>query len=156
MRHNSLRLLCCGLAIALGAAASAPVQSAPKSKGKAMSKAGKSSKVRVLPGGLRVQDLKVGRGALATSGKNVTVHYIGTLTNGKKFDASYDRHQPFSFALGAGQVIPGWDQGVKGMRVGGKRKLTIPGSLAYGPQGSPPVIPPNATLIFVVELLGVS
>ena len=156
MRHIFSRLLCCGLALSLASVPSAPAAGAPKAKMKASSKASKASKVRVLPGGLRVQDLKVGRGALATPGKNVRVHYRGTLTNGTKFDASYDRGEPFTFVLGARQVIAGWGQGVKGMRVGGKRKLTIPGALAYGAQGSPPVIPPNATLVFVVELLGVS
>jgi FKBP-type peptidyl-prolyl cis-trans isomerase len=133
---------------------SAPSQAAPK-MGAKMSK-GKAPKVRVLPGGLKVQDLKVGKGAVATPGKNVTVHYRGTLTNGKKFDASYDRNQPFTFALDAGQVIKGWDQGVKGMKVGGKRKLTIPAPLAYGANSPSPDIPANSTLVFTVELLGVS
>jgi len=105
--------------------------------------------------GLIIQDYKVGRGALATAGKTVTVHYRGVLTNGREFDQSYKRGTPFTFSLGAGQVIPGWDRGVAGMRVGGKRRLTIPPALGYGAAGSPPVIPPNSTLIFVVELLKV-
>jgi FKBP-type peptidyl-prolyl cis-trans isomerase len=101
------------------------------------------------------EDIKQGTGAEATAGKNVTVHYVGTLTDGKKFDSSRDRGKGFSFKLGAGQVIKGWDQGVAGMKVGGMRKLTIPSSLAYGDRGFPPVIPPGATLVFEVELLEV-
>jgi peptidylprolyl isomerase len=104
---------------------------------------------------LQLDDVKVGTGAEATAGKSVTVHYVGTLTNGSKFDSSRDRGQGFSFRLGAGQVIQGWDQGVAGMKVGGVRKLTIPPALGYGSRGFPPVIPPDATLIFEVELLDV-
>ena len=102
------------------------------------------------------EDLVVGTGKEAVSGNRVTVHYLGTLTDGRKFDASYDRGQPFTFNLGAGQVIKGWDQGVAGMLVGGKRKLTIPPELGYGARGAGGVIPPNATLVFEVELLDVS
>ena len=105
--------------------------------------------------GLIIEDIRVGTGAQAKAGDNVTVHYRGTLTNGKQFDASYDRGQPFQFPLGAGRVIKGWDQGVAGMKEGGKRKLTIPASLGYGAQGIGP-IPPNATLLFEVELLKVN
>lgn len=104
---------------------------------------------------LKKEDTKVGTGAEAVTGKTVSVHYTGFLTDGKKFDSSVDRGQPFTFQLGAGQVIPGWDQGVQGMKVGGKRKLTIPSALAYGEQGAGNVIPPNATLVFDVELLKV-
>ncbi len=104
---------------------------------------------------LDIQDIKVGTGAEAKVGQNVTVHYVGTLTNGNKFDSSRDRNEGFKFKLGAGQVIKGWDQGVAGMKVGGLRKLTIPSDLAYGARGFPPVIPPNATLVFEVELLSV-
>ena len=104
---------------------------------------------------LKIEDLIQGQGAEAVSGKTVSVHYTGTLTNGSKFDSSLDRGSPFSFALGAGQVIKGWDQGVAGMKVGGKRKLTIPPELGYGARGFPPVIPANSTLIFEVELLAV-
>ena len=104
---------------------------------------------------LEVVDLVVGDGAEATPGKTVSVHYTGTLTNGKKFDSSLDRGQPFKFPLGAGRVIKGWDQGVAGMKVGGKRKLTIPPHLGYGPRGAGGIIPPNATLVFEVELLEV-
>ncbi len=104
---------------------------------------------------LQIEELKAGTGAEATSGKRVTVHYVGTLTNGTKFDSSRDRGKGFTFQLGAGQVIKGWDQGVAGMKVGGMRKLTIPPALAYGERGFPGAIPPNSTLVFEVELLSV-
>ena len=107
------------------------------------------------PEQLGIEDLVEGTGEMAESGKKVTVNYLGTLTNGTKFDSSYDRNQPFSFNLGAGEVIKGWDQGVVGMKVGGKRRLTIPSSLAYGDNGIPGAIPGKATLIFEVELLKV-
>ncbi|NLY64316.1 MAG: FKBP-type peptidyl-prolyl cis-trans isomerase [Alcaligenaceae bacterium] len=106
---------------------------------------------------LIIEDLEVGTGEEAQSGQHVTVHYTGwLLDNGAKFDSSKDRNQPFSFPLGAGHVIKGWDQGVVGMKIGGKRKLTIPASLGYGARGAGGVIPPNATLVFEVELLELS
>ena len=105
--------------------------------------------------GLISEDIKIGEGAEAANGKTVTVNYVGTLEDGTKFDSSYDRNQPFSFVLGDGEVIKSWDMGVLGMKIGGKRKLTIPSDLGYGAAGSPPVIPPNATLVFEVELLKV-
>ncbi|MCB1955871.1 MAG: FKBP-type peptidyl-prolyl cis-trans isomerase [Rhodocyclaceae bacterium] len=106
--------------------------------------------------GLVIEDLVAGNGDTAESGKTVSVHYTGWLTDGTKFDSSKDRNQPFSFPLGAGYVIKGWDQGVQGMKVGGTRKITIPPELGYGARGAGGVIPPNATLVFEVELLGVS
>ena len=108
------------------------------------------------PKKLIVKDIKVGSGPVAEAGKNVQVQYVGiSYANGRQFDASWDRGEPFGFQLGAGQVIPGWDQGVEGMKVGGRRQLVIPPDLAYGKQGSPPAIGPNETLVFVVDLLGV-
>lgn len=106
--------------------------------------------------GLKYVDVVVGKGASPTAGKQVKVHYTGTLENGKKFDSSVDRNEPFSFIIGVGQVIKGWDEGVMTMKVGGKRKLIIPAKLGYGAQGAGGVIPPNATLLFDVELLDVA
>jgi len=108
------------------------------------------------PTGLIVEDVSVGNGAVAAAGQKVTVHYTGWLTNGTKFDSSKDRNDPFVFPLGGGRVIKGWDEGVQGMQVGGTRKLTIPPALGYGTRGAGSVIPPDATLVFEVELLGVA
>jgi FKBP-type peptidyl-prolyl cis-trans isomerase FkpA len=107
------------------------------------------------PSGLVIEEIVVGSGATAAAGQKVSVHYTGWLTDGKKFDSSKDRGDPFVFPLGRGQVIRGWDEGVAGMKVGGKRKLTIPPNLGYGARGAGGVIPPNATLVFEVELLSV-
>lgn len=107
------------------------------------------------PSGLYMQDLTTGTGAEATSGKQVSVHYTGTLPDGHKFDSSRDRNEPIAFKLGTGQVIAGWDEGIAGMKVGGRRKLVIPPELGYGARGAGGVIPPNATLVFDVELMDV-
>ena len=104
---------------------------------------------------MQIDTLKEGNGNTAKSGDKVSVHYVGTLTDGKKFDSSRDRGKGFSFTLGEGRVIKGWEIGVAGMKIGEKRKLTIPPDLAYGARGFPPVIPPNSTLVFEVELLEV-
>lgn len=129
------------------AAVSKPAAKAPKKA--------KASKVVTTASGLKYEVLKKGTGPVATAGHTVSVHYTGWLTNGTKFDSSVDRGQPFQFSLGAGQVIKGWDEGVAGMKVGEKRKLTIPSDLGYGSRGAGNVIPPDATLIFDVELLGI-
>ena len=105
--------------------------------------------------GLKYEDLKEGTGAEAKAGQSVSVHYTGWLTDGQKFDSSKDRNDPFAFVLGGGMVIKGWDEGVQGMKVGGVRKLTIPPQLGYGVRGAGGVIPPNATLVFEVELLDI-
>lgn len=112
--------------------------------------------IQTTSSGLQYIDLAPGSGSGAAAGQTVTVHYTGWLTNGTKFDSSRDRGQPFAVQpLGAGRVIKGWDEGLVGMKVGGRRKLIIPPDLGYGSQGSPPVIPPNATLVFVVEVLSI-
>lgn len=125
----------------------------------AMTTAPSAAEFNSMPSGLKYKDEVVGTGPEAKAGQNVSVHYTGWLDQngqkGKKFDSSRDRGQPFSFSLGGGQVIAGWDQGVAGMKVGGKRTLLIPPELGYGARGAGGVIPPNATLLFDVELLGV-
>jgi FKBP-type peptidyl-prolyl cis-trans isomerase FkpA len=113
-----------------------------------------TGEAQTTPSGLQYIETKLGDGAEAAAGQSVTVHYTGWLTDGNKFDSSRDRSQPFRFGLGAGQVIKGWDEGVAGMKVGGRRKLIVPAELGYGARGVGP-IPPGATLVFAVELLGV-
>lgn len=120
-----------------------------------LEKAASEPQIKIMENGLKIEDLRIGNGIEAKSGNTVTVNYLGTLLDGTKFDSSYDRGQSFSFLLGGGQVIPGWDQGLIGMKVGGKRKLTIPPALAYGERGVPGAIPANSVLVFEVELIGV-
>jgi len=114
-----------------------------------------TSNLTTTASGLQYKDVTVGNGTEAKQGDTVSVHYTGWLTDGTKFDSSVDRGQPFNFPLGTGRVIAGWDEGVAGMKVGGKRKLVIPSDLGYGARGAGSVIPPNATLVFEVELLGI-
>jgi peptidylprolyl isomerase len=144
----SIKLSCAALALAIIAAVSPLGRSAAA-----------ANQVIEMPNGLKYTDAETGSGAEATAGHKVSVHYTGWLSNngakGKRFDSSVDRGQPFQFTLGAHQVIAGWDQGVAGMKVGGKRTLTIPPELGYGARGAGGVIPANATLIFDVELLGI-
>jgi FKBP-type peptidyl-prolyl cis-trans isomerase FkpA len=111
---------------------------------------------KITDSGLKYEDLVEGDGEQAAAGQRVSVHYTGWLVDGEKFDSSLDRNQPFDFSLGKGMVIQGWDEGVAGMKVGGKRRLTIPPQLGYGQRGAGGVIPPNATLVFEVELLAIS
>jgi FKBP-type peptidyl-prolyl cis-trans isomerase len=135
-----------------GGTSAAPA--APAAGGAATSTTPKSEEV-VMQNGLKYQDLKVGDGTLAEKGMSATVHYTGWLTDGTEFDSSLKSGRPFTFRIGAGEVIQGWDEGVAGMRVGGQRKLTIPPALGYGAAGAGGVIPPNATLVFEVQLLNV-
>ena len=135
-------------------ATAAPVTQSLKPDMNAMSDS--NSDYITTPSGLQYRDLEVGTGETPQTGQTVTVHYTGTLTDGTKFDSSLDRGQPFSFLIGKGQVIKGWDEGVGSMKVGGIRELVIPPDLGYGASGAGGVIPPNATLKFEVELLGVS
>ncbi len=118
---------------------------------------GQSVPLKFMPGGLKYYDMVVGTGATPKTGQTASMRYTGTLLDGTKFDSSYDHpgQAPFDFVLGQGRVIKGWDEGVATMKVGGKRRLVIPGSLAYGPNPPTPTIPPNATLVFDVELVGV-
>ncbi len=146
---NMMKVFAVAALMALGTGSAFGAGEQAKPTGKAASKTVKTAS------GLKYTDVKVGTGASPVKGKQVKVHYTGTLENGKKFDSSYDRRDPIVFVFGIGQVIPGWDEGLAGMKVGGKRKLIIPGKLGYGAAGSPPDIPPNATLLFDVELIDV-
>jgi FKBP-type peptidyl-prolyl cis-trans isomerase len=153
MKSTSLMAAAAALALVLLAVPPLAVGQQPAAQ------QGAPGKMTELPSGLKYTDTQLGTGDEAVRGKRVTVHYTGWLydngAKGRKFDSSVDRGEPFSFNLGAGQVIPGWEQGVAGMRVGGKRTLIIPANLGYGARGAGGVIPPNATLIFDVELLKV-
>lgn len=151
MKNRIGQLLLCGtLVLGLtGVACADPEQAKESPKAEAQ-----EAPVTMI-GKMKVEDVREGSGLEAKKGKQVVVNYHGTLENGTVFDSSYQRNQPFEFKLGAGRVIQGWDKGFAGMRVGGKRVLTIPPEMAYGAQGVPPVIPPNATLQFEVELLDV-
>ena len=135
-------------------AAPIPVIAATSSSYKTAAMKTTTPKTVTLPDGMKYQDIKVGKGAMPKPGQVAIVHYTGTLIDGKKFDSSRDRNQPFEFPLGAHKVIPCWDEGVASMRIGGRRKLICPPAMAYGERGYPPVIPSNATLNFDVELLG--
>ena len=141
-------------AVAAVGALAAPLLS--QTEGKAMEPGKEAGKEVVTASGLKYVDLKVGEGDEAKAGKVVEVHYTGWLENGTKFDSSRDRGEPLKFKLGVGTVIKGWDEGLAGMRVGGKRRLLIPSALGYGKQGAGGLIPPNANLVFEVELLGVT
>jgi peptidylprolyl isomerase len=132
----------------------ATVTATPTPTGKATTADG-NKKVVTTASGLKYTDVKVGTGATPKKGQTVIVHYVGTLENGTKFDSSRDRGQPFDFIIGTGQVIKGWDEGLSTMKVGGRRNLIIPAKLGYGERGAGGAIPPNATLLFDVELLGV-
>jgi FKBP-type peptidyl-prolyl cis-trans isomerase len=158
MKSNRIVTQCALIAAVAAFAAACSQSEAPTQEQPATQPAAAASPHQSLVPGdqLSSVDTKLGTGDLAVAGKNVTVHYTGFLTDGTKFDSSKDRGQPFTFQLGAGQVIKGWDQGVAGMKVGGVRKLTIPPGLAYGERGAGGVIPPNATLVFEVELLAVN
>ena len=149
MTRSALALIAALVAVPLPAPAANATAHHPAAKAKA------AAKPVTLPDGLRYTDLVVGKGALPKPGQTAVVHYTGTFPDGKKFDSSRDRGAPFEFALGGHQVIPCWDEGVATMRVGGRRKLVCPPALAYGQRGAGGVIPPNATLDFDVELLGV-
>jgi len=146
-----------GSSLSAGATSSVGSPASGPAGGSAAAVPGESpgaAKEVTMASGLKYTDLKVGDGTVAESGMVASVHYTGWLTDGTKFDSSVDRGQPFSFRLGGGEVIRGWDEGVKGMRVGGKRKLVIPPDMGYGERGAGGVIPPNAWLVFDVELLG--
>ena len=160
-RLTLLALACAALLAVAGCGDSDSEESASTSTPEAASAPEPTKPEVTVPKGkapkkLVIKDIEEGTGATAEPGKQVSVHYVGvSKLNGRQFDASWDRGEPFTFQLGAGAVIQGWDQGVQGMKVGGRRELVIPPDLAYGPQGSPPAIGPNETLVFVIDLLDV-
>ena len=160
-RRPLLLVLALAALIAVGGCGSDSEETASKSTPEASATPARTKPEVTVPKGkapkqLVIKDLEKGSGATAEPGKNVTVQYVGvSALNGRQFDASWDRGEPFSFQLGSGGVIKGWDEGVKGMKVGGRRQLVIPPDLAYGPDGSPPTIGPNETLVFVIDLLSV-
>jgi peptidylprolyl isomerase len=159
-RRLTLLALACAAVLALAGCGSDSEEPASSTPAAASTPAPTKPEVTVpkgrAPKKLVVKDLKEGTGATAEPGTTVSVQYVGvSYLNGRQFDASWDRGEPFSFQLGAGSVIQGWDKGVAGMKVGGRRQLVIPPKLAYGPQGSPPTIGPNETLVFVIDLLSV-
>jgi peptidylprolyl isomerase len=168
MRLKALILtvaLCAGFLIAgCGGSSDSSSESTATSDGsKAAESGGEKTKPKVTvpkgapPKKLEVKEIEAGSGAEAKSGDEVTVQYVGvSYKNGKEFDSSWSRNEPFTFTLGAGEVIPGWDQGVEGMKIGGRRELIIPPELAYGEAGAPPAIGPNETLVFVIDLLEVN
>lgn len=140
---------------ALGEASARQGSSKPLQDANVANTAAEPGEAQELSNGLKYETLKEGTGKVAQMGQNVTVHYVGTLPDGKEFDSSRRNGKPFTFKLGGGEVIQGWDMGVAGMKVGEQRRLMIPADLAYGPEGRPPVIPPNSPLNFDIELLGV-